>query len=62
MAYNEDLPQSTFDGQNSVGGRRCEGLPSILPMADLKPQRQNPRRDARERRANSPRRSQSPER
>ncbi|KAF5958034.1 hypothetical protein HYC85_005259 [Camellia sinensis] len=64
MAHNKDLPQSAIDGQTPEGGGRREGLPSIPPMADLEPQRQNPRRDARGRRNNSPRRSrsQSPER
>ena len=62
MAYNEDLPQSTIDGQTPEGGGRRESLPFIPSMADLAPQRQNPRRDARGRRTTSPRRSQSPER
>ena len=65
MAHNEDLPQSAIDGQTPEGGARREGLPSIPPMADLEPQRQNPRRDARgRRRTNSPyhSRSQSPDR
>ena len=64
MAHNEDLPQSAIAGQTPDGGGRRESLPSIPPMADLEPQRQNPRRDARRRRNNSPRRSrsQSPER
>ncbi|GMP43434.1 hypothetical protein CsSME_00012797 [Camellia sinensis var. sinensis] len=62
MANNEDLPQSAIYGQTLEGGGRREGLPSIPPMADLEPQRQNPRRDARGRRGNSPRRSSSPDR
>ena len=64
MAHNEDLPQSAIDGQTPEGGGRREGLPPIPPMADLEPQRHNPRRDARGRRNNSPRhsRSQSPDR
>ncbi|KAF5932947.1 hypothetical protein HYC85_029118 [Camellia sinensis] len=64
MAHNEDLPQSAIDGQTPEGGGRREGLPSIPPMADLEPQRQNPQRDARGRRNNSPcrSRSQSPKR
>ena len=37
-------------------------MPSIPPMADLEPQRQNPRRDARGRRGNSLRRSSNPDR
>ncbi|GMQ05882.1 hypothetical protein CsSME_00050714 [Camellia sinensis var. sinensis] len=62
MAHNEDLPQSAIDGQTPEGGGRHEGLPSIPPMADLEPQRQNPQRDARGRWANCPRRSSSSER
>ncbi|THG09606.1 hypothetical protein TEA_025099 [Camellia sinensis var. sinensis] len=65
MAHNEDLPQSAIDGQTPEGGARREGLPSIPPMANLEPQRQNPRRDTRgRRRINSPRhsRSRSPDR
>ncbi|GMP69496.1 hypothetical protein CsSME_00028731 [Camellia sinensis var. sinensis] len=62
MAHNKDLTQSAIDGQTPEGGGRCECLPSIPPMADLEPQRQNPRRDARERWANNSRHSQSPER
>ena len=59
MAHNEDLPQSAIDGQTPEGGGRHKELPSLPPMADLEPQRQNPRRDARGRRNNSPRRSRS---
>ncbi|KAF5956663.1 hypothetical protein HYC85_003888 [Camellia sinensis] len=62
MAHNEDLPQSAIDGQTPKGGGRREGFPFIPPMADLEPQRQNPRRDARGRQGNSPRRSSSPDR
>ncbi|KAF5931945.1 hypothetical protein HYC85_028116 [Camellia sinensis] len=62
MAHNEDLPQSTIDEQTSEGGGKREGLPSIPPIADLEPQRQNPRRDARERRGGSSYRSQSSDR
>ena len=50
MAHNEDFSQSAIDGQTPEGSARREGLPSIPPMADLEPQRQNPRRDARGRR------------
>ncbi|KAF5932949.1 hypothetical protein HYC85_029120 [Camellia sinensis] len=41
MAHNEDLSQSAIDGQTPEGGGRRERLPSIPPMADLEPQRQN---------------------
>ncbi|KAF5931889.1 hypothetical protein HYC85_028060 [Camellia sinensis] len=62
MTHNEDLPQSPIDGQTPEGGGRREGLPSISPMAELDPQRRNPRREARERQGSSPHRSQSPDR
>ncbi|GMP80585.1 hypothetical protein CsSME_00035624 [Camellia sinensis var. sinensis] len=62
MAHNEDLPQFTIDGKTPKGGGRREGLPYIPSMVDLEPQRQNPRKDARGRRGNSPRRSSSPNR
>ena len=64
MVHNEDLPQSAIDGQTLDGGARHEGLPFIPPMADLEPQRHNPRRDTRGRRTHSPRHShsQSPDR
>ena len=64
MTHNEDLLQSAIDGQTPEEGGRREGLPFIPLMADLEPQRQNPRRDTKGRRNNSPRRTraQSPER
>ena len=64
MAHIEELPQYAVDGLTPDGGARREGLPSVPPMADLEPQRHTFRRDARGRRAHSPRQShsQSPDR
>lgn len=62
MAHNEDLPHSAIDGQTPEGGGRREGLSFVPSMAELNPQRRNPRRDTRERQGSSPCHSQSPNR